>query len=273
MLRFILSLLFLILGFVASLSEGQDKKSPPPEDKPLYADYKAPDGQTIPPPVKIDEHSVRVGKVIVNHETKTVSFPAYVNLEEGLVEYILCLPNGKLHESLLVTDADPLHISIGMKLAGFKSFERFFPMRGPNLEWLPFIPAKPEEYAQAYLHIELLWQDEDKHGGKQHRSNLSDLIINTKTKEPFPAQDWLYTNSFFFNDRYQASLTGDIIAIFADRNSTINYIGKFNDGDNESGWIVNSKHPLTPSTPVTIVISQPTSQPKAQKAPKKSPTQ
>ncbi|MEG0143041.1 MAG: hypothetical protein RSA21_03010, partial [Akkermansia sp.] len=69
--------------------------------------------------------------------------------------------------------------------------------------------------------------------------------------------------------RYQASLTGDIIAIFADRNSTINYIGKFNDGDNESGWIVNSKHPLTPSTPVTIVISQP----KAQKAPKKSPTQ
>ncbi len=29
------------------------------------------------------------------------------------------MPNGKLHESLLVTEADPLHISLGMTLLKF----------------------------------------------------------------------------------------------------------------------------------------------------------
>ena len=39
----------------------------------------------------------RQGHVIVNHKERTVSFQAQVNMKEGILEYVCCMPNGKLH--------------------------------------------------------------------------------------------------------------------------------------------------------------------------------
>lgn len=223
------------------------------EDAPAFADFKSPDGMSVPKFEKLDGGRIGIGKVIVDPAKKQVIIPALVNMEEGLIEYILCMPNGKLHESLLVTDADPLHISLAMKMLGFKGFEKFFPVQDENLEWLPFTPPDPADYANAYVTLKLLWKDH----GKEKESDFSDLVINARTKEPFPATKWLYTNSFFFNGAYQSSLCGNAIAIFADRTATINYIGDFNEGDNESGWIIHSAHPLKPGDPVEIILTQP----------------
>lgn len=223
------------------------------EPAPAFADFKSPDGRSVPPFEKLDGGRIGIGKVIVEPARKQVIVPALVNMEEGLIEYVLCLPNGKLHESLLVTDADPFHMSLAMKMLGFKAFENFFPVRDENLEWLPFTPPEPRDFADAYVSLKLKWKD----GKVDRESDLSDLVINARTKQPFPADKWLYTNSFFYSGAYQCSLCGNAIAIFADRSSMINYIGDYNEGDNEAGWIVHSKHPLKPGDPVEIVITQP----------------
>lgn len=224
------------------------------DEEPEY-DYDMPDGKTIPEVQKIDESSVSIGKVIINHKEKSVSFPAVVNMNQGLIEYIVGMPHGKIHETLILTEADPLHVSLGMRMLKFTAFEKFFPMRDGNLEWLPFTPPKPEDYANAYVHIDFTWEQD----GAKKSSDLSDMLLNARTRKPFPATDWLYTNSFFYNGRYQASLSGDIIAIFADRTSPINYIGEFNKGDNDSGWVADPEKMPEPGTPITITITQPPS--------------
>lgn len=65
--------------------------------------------------------------------------------------------------------------------------------------------------------------------------------MNSQTRKGLDPSDWLYTNSFFYEGAYQASLSGEVISIFASRTSPINYIGDFHDGVNDTGWIVNPK--------------------------------
>ena len=222
--------------------------------------FKAPDGQSIPKPVLSPNGDISIGKVLLSRKDKSIHIPAYANLEEGIIEYALCLPNGKIHEALLLTDADPLHISVAMKLAGFQAFEKLFPEfseQDGNFVEKPFPSPQPEDYAPACVRIEVTWKE----NGKEQRSDLSDILINAKTRQKFPSGGWHYTNSCFFHGRYQASLTGDVIAIFADRGSLINYIGPNNDGDNESGWIVNPSRHIPTGTPATLIISPTPSKP------------
>ena len=183
----------------------------------------------------LDEHRIKIGNVIVNHKERTVSFQAQVNMKEGILEYVCCMPNGKLHESLLVTEADPLHISLGMTLLKFHRFEKFFPVRNENFEWLPFTEPKPEDYADSYVQIVMTYTE----NGREQKSDFSDIVVNSQTRKGLNPSDWLYTNSFFYEGAYQASLSGEVISIFASRTSPINYIGDFHDGVNDTGWIVN----------------------------------
>ncbi len=246
----------------------QDASAAPEAPAPQPAEQKPyiPDGKTIPPVEKIDDASVRIGKVIVNHQERTVSFKAVVNMEKGILEYICCMPNGKLHESLLVSDADPLHMSVGMALLKFNRFEKFFPQRDENFEWLPFTEPKPEDYASSRLQVSATYKID----GKEHTTDFSDLIINARTGDPLPATEWLYTNSFFYEGSFQASMTGEIISIFASRTSIINYIGDFNAGANDSGWVANPANTLPVGTELTITISQ---KPAPAPAPEQKPAQ
>ena len=196
--------------------------------------------------------------MIVNHKERTVSFQAQVNMKEGILEYVCCMPNGKLHESLLVTEADPLHISLGMTLLKFHRFEKFFPVRDENFEWLPFTEPKPEDYADSYVQIVMTYTE----NGREQKSDFSDIVVNSQTRKGLNPSDWLYTNSFFYEGAYQASLSGEVISIFASRTSPINYIGDFHDGVNDTGWIVNPKKNLPLGTNVTVTISQKPVQPK-----------
>ena len=149
--------------------------------------FKSPDGITVPKVEKIDEDRVKIGKVEVNHKKRTVSFDAYTNMTKGIVEYVCSLPNGKVHESLFVTAADPLHANVGMKLLKFKQFEKFFPERDENFEWLPFVEPKPEDYKDCYVNIDVTYEKD----GKEHRVDLGELIITSRTKEPLDMTSWL----------------------------------------------------------------------------------
>lgn len=103
----------------------------------------------------------------------------------------------------------------------------------------------------------------DLYGKRQGtEKRFSDIVVNSQTRKGLNPSDWLYTNSFFYEGAYQASLSGEVISIFASRTSPINYIGDFHDGVNDTGWIVNPKKNLSLGTNVTITISQKPVQPR-----------
>ena len=153
-LKFTIALLACTWGFSCAQDiSGPEEDTNAPAAEEATREVPLPDGKTVPKFEPLDEHRIKIGNVIVNHKERTVSFQAQVNMKEGILEYVCCMPNGKLHESLLVTEADPLHISLGMTLLKFHRFEKFFPVRDENFEWLPFTEPKPEDYADSYVQI------------------------------------------------------------------------------------------------------------------------
>ena len=174
-LKFTIALLACTWGFSCAQDiSGPEANPNAPAAEEAPREVPLPDGKTVPEFEPLDEHRIKIGHVIVNHKERTVSFQAQVNMKEGILEYVCCMPNGKLHESLLVTEADPLHISLGMTLLKFRRFEKFFPVRDENFEWLPFTEPKPEDYADAYVQIVMTYTE----NGREQKSDFSDIVVN-----------------------------------------------------------------------------------------------
>ena len=74
--------------------------------------------------ITADQENVRIGSVELNRKTLTVTIPASVNMIEGATEYLLVHRNGKVHESILITDARPQDIHIACLLAGWQPGEK-----------------------------------------------------------------------------------------------------------------------------------------------------
>ena len=112
-LKFTIALLACTWGFSCAQDiSGPEEDTNVPAVEEAPREVPLPDGKTVPKFEPLDEYRIKIGHVIVNHKERTVSFQAQVNMKEGILEYVCCMPNGKLHESLLVTEADPLHISL-----------------------------------------------------------------------------------------------------------------------------------------------------------------
>lgn len=58
----------------------------------------------------------RIGLVTIDRKSRTISFPARLNMQSGLIEYALVHAKGKAHEALLTTEASPLHVHLAAVL-------------------------------------------------------------------------------------------------------------------------------------------------------------
>ena len=69
----------------------------------------APDGSCL----TVGPEGIRFGLVRVDAAARTASFPAYVNMTNGILEYAVVTDYGKVHESLLFTEAKPVDVQSG----------------------------------------------------------------------------------------------------------------------------------------------------------------
>lgn len=212
--------------------------------------YVIPDGKSIPKAEKMDDSRIKLGKVVVNHKEKSITIPAVANMKEGLIEYLLSMPHGKLHESMFVTEADPLHVSVAAKLLKLGVVKGLFPERDDNMEWLPYNPPKRDKYKNALVDITISWKKD----GKTITKPISQLINFKSGPQKLSTNEWAIVDSSFYRNCYQASVIGDIIAIFGDPNSFITYTGFANDGENV--WLADPKTAPEPGTKVEITIKQ-----------------
>src|SRR6266511_579597 len=73
-----------------------------------------------PPAEKIGEHRYRIGQVTVDTAARTAQMPCRVNMQKGMIEYLAVASEGKLHESALRVDAEPLHLHLALLLLGLE---------------------------------------------------------------------------------------------------------------------------------------------------------
>jgi hypothetical protein len=147
---------------------------------------------------KTGKHTFRIGIVECDREARTLTIPARLNAREGLIEYALVTRQGKIHESLLSTEAEPLHVQMAALLLGMS----------PH-------PGKPQP---CEVMIEVEWAT----NGPMRKLPLEDLVAlvkdtpqnesgGTMTRGP-----WNFTGSQIDSQGFVAAREGSLIALIGD---------------------------------------------------------
>ena len=160
---------------------------------------------TNSPLKRISQDVFALGEVRLDKAKGTVSFPCSVNMAEGVVEYAIVHSTGKVHESVLKTEADPFHIHLAALLLSPKQ---------PGA-----LPAgMPRELAGPPIRIWVTWKVQE----TEHRVRLETLVSNVMTRASMTAGPWIYNGSRVVEGTFLAHRDGSIVSVISDPDALIN---------------------------------------------------
>jgi hypothetical protein len=185
---------------------------------------------------RIDKNLYRVADITVDTKQRTVTFPAKVNLTQGILEVLICTEYGKTHESLLVTNVDPLHLNVAFLLLG---------LEGGNAVKYQGDPTKPVgSPVEIWLKV--------KKGDKEQLIRTEDWVYNTHKNRPMLHTQWIYVGSVLTRDGFMAQREGQIATTFHDPFALID--NPLPGGGDDTVYVVHTKEVPPSGTPVTVVI-------------------
>ena len=204
-----------------------------------------------PPPMPIKETPViervspgvfRIGDVLINKKELSVSFPAEVNMDRGLLEYLLVRVGGKTHESLLRTKVEPYQLQVAFLLLGYEGTNN--PLAGQG------DPRTPTGDA---VDITVTRADS---AGKPAPADYTGWMckIIDKKQVDIPKLEWVYTGSVVFDGRFRAQMEGSIIALYHDPAALVDNASE--GGESDKVWFVREGAPPPVGTPVTVTIKR-----------------
>lgn len=191
-----------------------------------------------------------MGNVHIDANTREVSFPAKVNMQEGTIEYLIVTEIGKTHESLLVADIEPYHLQAAMLMLGIKGAQLPDPSDAPASALDPQTIAKMPPITGDPLRISFTWGAAEK-----QQTSAADKWILTESGKKIPQDPWLYSGSRFFQGDYLAQLNGSLASLITDADAMINSrrLGKPED----SVYIPNKSAVPDVGTAVKVKIALP----------------
>ncbi len=227
----------MLLGLVFALTAGysaaqQGTSAGPP--------VRAPESHIATPAIeKISPGIFRIGEIQIHKKAGSITFPAQVNMDKGLLEYLLVQSQGKTHESLLRTDVEPYYLNIAFLLLGFEGTDQ--PLTEQGSEQIP--GGEPVEISVIF------------HDGSKNQTVPAESWLETRTdKTVLPVSlTWKYTGSQIMSGAFQAQAQGSIAAIFHDPVALIDHDGE--GGVNDEIWFVNEEATPPAGTPVTVTIT------------------
>lgn len=199
---------------------------------------------------KIDENRYRIGDVTLDNQTREISFPAVVNLREGLLEYLIVHQNGKIHESLFRTETSPSNINLAFVLLRYKASKELYRIPKEVGVLSGDYYQVPEETRLA-SRIEIFVEQEK--DGETKRYPVNEWIRHDTTAKAMSPTFWVYGGSEFYDGKFAPDSTGDIVAIFNTNASLINYPGE--DNLNDEVWSSYTDRIPELDTKVTLVFA------------------
>jgi len=191
---------------------------------------------------RISGDRYRLGDIEISKGGRSLSFPAQVNMNRGLLEYLLVRIGGKTHESLLRTSVEPYHLQFACLLLGLEPTERPLERQGD-----PATPrGTPVEISISFTGA----------GGRQASLPADRWVaIGTAEKrEPAGKIDWVFTGSAVVNGRFLAQSEGSIVATYHDPVAMIDNASR--GGESDKVWFVREGAVPAPGTPVTVTIKK-----------------
>ncbi|MGZ4974334.1 MAG: YdjY domain-containing protein, partial [Limisphaerales bacterium] len=168
-----------------------------------------------PPLVEVSPGVYQIGLVQLDKSNKSVQFPAVLNMDHGLIEYLLVTTRGKTHESLLKTEAEPYHIHVAMLLLGAKGAAQSKELLNvPTGEYHVNTPgAATNRLAELLkgdsIRIELVWTNAN--GARTNAAE--DWITDLQRGKAAARGTWNYNGSRVVDGIYMAQQQGSIVAV------------------------------------------------------------
>jgi len=151
--------------------------------------------------MKINESTYKIDNIKIDIANREITFPAEFNMNRGLIETILVGPQGRLHETILKTDALPAYIQTSLLLLGLEC--------GQNME-LGNYNTVPEGDS---LLVYAIWTDTL---GVTHEERVERLVWNTPQKREMLKTHWIFLGSKIVNGQFMAGLDQNIMRTYHD---------------------------------------------------------
>jgi hypothetical protein len=195
----------------------------------------------------------QIGKIRLDKNKRTVTFPGKLNMSKDLIEYLLVTPDGSTHESLLTSEIQPTDLQFVMLLLDAKGAGLLTPQPDaspPGQIDAQYLKTAPRLKGDN-ISITVGWKTQD---GSEKVVALEDLLMHADTKKPATRGPWIYNGSMFGADgKFLAQQLGCFISVVTNPAALINNPRKGN--DNDRIWAVNEKQSPPVGTAVEITIS------------------
>lgn len=176
--------------------------------------------------------------VTLDNVKGTVSFPAVVNMNSNVVEYVIVCDDGKTHESLLRTTVEPRDIHVAMLLIGAKCAPPLSP------EELQRVTRLKGDKVQVWVE----WKTDK----TPHKVRAEDLIRNDETGKPMKPSHWIYNGSWTYEKTFIAEVERSILAIFTDKDALMNCADP--QSANDEIWFARAQKIPKEGTPVRVTF-------------------
>jgi hypothetical protein len=207
-----------------------------------------------PPPLQqVAPDVFQLGQVRLNKAQKTIQFPAKLNINQGLIEYLIVSSHGKTYESLLRTDANPFEIQLAMLLIGAAGAPQTpellaasstpFHVNAAGTNQPPALVPVGDRIA-----IEFSWKTNE----TLKRAAGESWVWNLATKTNAAPGSWIYNGSRVVKGTFIAQRDGSIVATIDDIDAMVNNPRPGHDNDQIWQIVTNGLPPL--ETPVDVTF-------------------
>lgn len=181
----------------------------------------------------------RIDDIWIMGNSLTVEFPAIVNMQKGLLEYLIVGENGKLHESLLRTKVSPFHLQIALLTVGLKGTTH--PLSGQG-------DIRQPEGDPVYIWIR--WTKDE----LTEKVPIGHWVKNIENSSWMGRGQWVFTGSAIVNGLFLAQADQSIAALFHDPAALFDNPNP--GGGNDEIWYVHEEKVPPVGTAVTVIVEK-----------------
>lgn len=143
----------------------------------------------------------------IDTKTRLIVIPGWINQTEGPVEYFAVTPQGKLHESVLALEVQPLHLQLALLLLGLE-YRTTLGFQGDTL------PPSGDPVAMKVAWIDSL--------GTPQECDASAFLWDMQHDREVDPTPWIFTGSMLWEGQFAADIDGSIIATYSDPVAILN---------------------------------------------------
>jgi hypothetical protein len=221
-----------------------------------------------PPAIKVEksgDNLFKIGTVEFDSASREIRFPAWVNMQKGMIEFPVVHRNGRAHEAIFATDIHPLELETAFRLLRFAPSKEVFPTypgvdpKNPP-EWDKWPdPVFPAPVPGARVQVFASWTGKD--GAKQTadvRGMVVRPVAGTGEDGGKPerldalAPYWVFTGSEEPMEAVVKPLGGSLVGIRPEKECSMNTVA--NENIHKAEWFADPERIPAIDTPVTIHI-------------------